>query len=268
MASSRCDSTTKCRGKSGRITCAATARTRRGPPSTSIRDQREWSPDRFACGATRPDHRSEPIDTAPWGRPQSRVKALEGRRRSQSMETKRMKTFVTGLDEILSGGLPTGHVRRRLHVLDGASIRKGLLPGPSQVWMDFMYRTMNTKKDIWGIDLLVIDSLEALEVLAQMQDRRTDLFGLLEWLRDFGATSLLVTEGATDELIVENDGTHIRRDEGFLADGIIELKMHPISDTDVQRRIRVIKMRGSHHKTGFYTLVFEDGRFQATRAMS
>ena len=240
------------------------------------------------------------------------------------METKRMKTFVTGLDEILSGGLPrghvvlvsghpgtmkstfayamlyhnakeraarglyitleqtrksfesqmasmgfdTGHVRRRLHVLDGASIRKGLLPGPSQVWMDFMYRTMNTKKDIWGIDLLVIDSLEALEVLAQMQDRRTDLFGLLEWLRDFGATSLLVTEGATDELIVENDGKHIRRDEGFLADGIIELKMHPISDTDVQRRIRVIKMRGSHHKTGFYTLVFEDGRFQATRAMS
>ena len=52
------------------------------------------------------------------------------------------------------------------------------------------------------------------------------------------------------------------------ADGIIEVKMHQFSDVDVQRRIRVVKMRGSNHRTGFNALVFEDARFQVTRVIS
>lgn len=44
--------------------------------------------------------------------------------------------------------------------------------------------------------------------------------------------------------------------------------MHSISDVDIQRRIRVVKMRGSNHKTGFYALVFDEGHFQVTRVMS
>ena len=44
--------------------------------------------------------------------------------------------------------------------------------------------------------------------------------------------------------------------------------MHPISDVEVQRRVRILKMRGSHHRTGFSALVFEDGRFQVTPVIS
>jgi len=44
--------------------------------------------------------------------------------------------------------------------------------------------------------------------------------------------------------------------------------MHQITDVEVQRRIRVSKMRGAHHRTGFSALVFEDGRFQVTSVIS
>jgi KaiC/GvpD/RAD55 family RecA-like ATPase len=44
--------------------------------------------------------------------------------------------------------------------------------------------------------------------------------------------------------------------------------MHQISDAEVQRRLRVVKMRGSNHRTGFHAIVFEDGRFQITSIMS
>ncbi len=44
--------------------------------------------------------------------------------------------------------------------------------------------------------------------------------------------------------------------------------MHPISDVEIQRRIRVQKMRGSHHKTGFSALVFDEGHFQVVPVIS
>ncbi len=59
-----------------------------------------------------------------------------------------------------------------------------------------------------------------------------------------------------------------RNDEEYLADGIIQLRLQQINDLDVQRRIRCYKMRSTNHKTGSYALVFEDGVFSATRAMS
>src|SRR6266545_67043 len=231
------------------------------------------------------------------GRVVSRSRARSG---SEALETAKIQTYIDGLDDALGGGFPVGHVllisglpgtmksslsyailhgnahergakclyvsleqtRRSLeaqmaamgfdveavrgdvHILDVATIQKEIGKSATKPWMEFLRRTLQTKKDIDGVDLVVIDSLEALEVLAKFEDRRTDLFRLFEWLRDLGATTVI------------------------LADGVLELKMHSISDVEVQRRIRVVKMRGSHHKTGFSALVFEDGRFQVTSVIS
>src|SRR3989441_4725237 len=112
--------------------------------------------------------------------------------------------------------------------------------------------------------LVVIDSLEALEVLAKFEDRRTELFHLFEWLRDLGATTLVLAEAASEASYLGLEAPQPRRDEADLADGIIELKMHPISDVEIQRRIRVQKMRGAHHQTGFSALIFDEGRFPIT----
>jgi circadian clock protein KaiC len=240
------------------------------------------------------------------------------------METKKVSTYIDGLDEVLGGGLPAGHVilvsglpgtmkstlsyailhwnarergakclyvsleqtrksledqmkamgfdveavRGDLHILDVGTIQKEIGKSATKPWMEFLRRTLTTRKDIDGVDLIVLDSLEALEVLAKFTDRRTELFQFFEWLRDLGATSLVLAEASSEAPFLGLETPQPRRDETFLADGIMELKMHQISDVEVQRRIRVSKMRGSHHKTGFSALVFEDGRFQVTSVIS
>ena len=240
------------------------------------------------------------------------------------MDTKKVPTYIEGLDEVLGGGLPAGHVvllsglpgtmkstlsyailhanarerdakclyisleqtrksleaqmaamgfdveavRGDVHILDVGSIQKEIGKSASKPWMEFLRRTLQTKKDIDGVDLVAVDSLEALEVLAKFEDRRTELFRFFEWLRDLGATTIILAEAASEAPFLGLEAPQPRRDETFLADGILELKMHPISDVEVQRRIRVLKMRGSHHKTGFSALVFEEGRFQITSVIS
>jgi circadian clock protein KaiC len=240
------------------------------------------------------------------------------------MESKKVLTYIEGLDDTLGGGLPVGHVvllsglpgtmkstlsyailyrnarergakclyvsleqtrksledqmsamgfdvesvRGDVHILDVGTIQKEIGKSATKPWMEFLRRTLTTRRDIDGVDLVVIDSLEALEVLAKFADRRSDLFKFFEWLRDLGSTTLVLAEASTDAPFLGLEAPQPRRDETFLADGIMELKMHPITDVEVQRRIRVTKMRGAHHKTGFSALVFEEGRFQVTPVIS
>src|SRR5207245_8409202 len=97
---------------------------------------------------------------------------------------------------------------------------------------------------------------------------RPDRCILVVYVRELGATGLVLAEAAREASYLGLEAPLPRRDEAYLADGIIELKMHPISDVEIQRRIRVQKMRGSHHKTGFSALVFDEGRFQVVPVIS
>jgi len=171
-------------------------------------------------------------------------------------------------DQMAAMGFDVEGVRGDVHILDVGTIQKEIGKSATKPWMEFLRRTLTTKKDIDGVDLIVVDSLEALEVLAKFSDRRTELFQFFEWLRDLGATTLVLAEAASEAPFLGLEAPQPRRDETFLADGILELKMHPITDVEVQRRIRVSKMRGAHHRTGFSALVFEDGRFQVTSVIS
>jgi KaiC/GvpD/RAD55 family RecA-like ATPase len=156
----------------------------------------------------------------------------------------------------------------KVHILDVGSLQKEMATATAPVWVDFLKRSIERKREVDGVDLLVLDSLEAFDVLARWTDRRTELFRFFEWLRDLGATSFVLTESPPEPSPLAWLHPRERQDEGFLADGIVHLKMHEISDLDIQRRLRVIKMRSANHKTGYYALVFEDGRFGVTRAMS
>ena len=59
-----------------------------------------------------------------------------------------------------------------------------------------------------------------------------------------------------------------RFDEGYLADGVISLKLQSIGESDVQRRIRAVKLRSTNHKTGYFSLMFSDGMFRATQVIN
>ena len=166
-------------------------------------------------------------------------------------------------------GFDTDRARESIHILDLGTIQKELGRSATKPWMEFLRRTVETKKKIDGVDLVVIDSLEALDVLAKFEDRRTDLFHLFEWLRGLGATAFVLTESPPEPFVpILDPSSQPRDDAGYLADGIVHLKLHPVSDVEMQRRVRIVKMRGANHKTGFYALMFEGGRFSVTPAMS
>ncbi len=164
-------------------------------------------------------------------------------------------------------GFKVKDVAGKLHVLDIATLQKRMQDGENAPWIDFLQRAIEFRKELGVVDLIAIDSLEALEVLAAFQDRRRDLFRLFDWFRGQDATSFLITESSPEPSL--SVLLHARGNEpDYLADGIIHLKMHEVSDVDIQRRIRAVKMRAVNHKTGFYALVFENGVFSVTRAMS
>ena len=140
------------------------------------------------------------------------------------------------------------------------------LLGEKKDWLEGLRAGIQSVKEQRGLDLIVIDSLEALEVLAKFKDRRREIYRLFEWLRDLGITSFLVTE--RPDWVVAGHVLQGRYDEEFLADGVIHLRMHLVTDLTAQRRLRVVKMRGTKHNTGYLAMDFDEGRFRVTRAMS
>src|SRR5256886_13761434 len=100
-----------------------------------------------------------------------------------------------------------------------------------------------------GVALIVGDSLEALEVLAKFSDRRTELFQFFEWLRDLGATTLVLGEAASEAPFLGLEAPQPRRGDTFLPGGVLELKMHPITEVEAESRVRASKKWGSDPQT-------------------
>jgi circadian clock protein KaiC len=167
------------------------------------------------------------------------------------------------LEHMASLGMGDPGAAANITTLDMGNIRKNLnyLQGRG-TWLDLfkMYCTNVMKAD--SISILVVDSLDVLEAMAKMEDRRAELYFLFEWLRGLGPLTILISEKPL------NPGTAAPPEEAYLADGIIALEMHPTTDLFVQRRLRVVKMRSTKHETGYYALSYDDGGFEVTRAVT
>ena len=168
------------------------------------------------------------------------------------------------LKQMESLGLKLEVPRGSLVVLDPKTASN--LLGERPDWIEALQAGIASIKAQRGLDLIAIDSLEALEVLAKFKDRRREMYRLFEWLRDQDLTSFVITE--RPDWIVAGHVLQGRWDEDFLADGVVHLRMHMVSDLDAQRRLRVVKMRGTRHETGYLAMVLDEGRFRVTRAMS
>jgi len=162
-----------------------------------------------------------------------------------------------------SMGMNPEKVRDMVNVLDLGIIRKKLKEiSAGSSWLHVFKSYLTNLKENLNYSILVIDSLEVLETMAEISNRRTELFYLFEWLRDLDATVFLISESSSERMM---DG---KFDEGYLSDGIIALKMQVIRDVETQRRIRCVKMRETNHDPSYYSLLYNNGKFQVTRVIS
>jgi KaiC/GvpD/RAD55 family RecA-like ATPase len=160
-------------------------------------------------------------------------------------------------------GMRTEDVKQTLHVLDLGLIRKNLKHvAGGDSWMQVFKGYLSSLKNDLNYSVIAIDSLGVLETISDMSNRRTDLFYLFEWLRDLNATVFLISEVSPDRLF---EGAY---DEGYLADGIITLKMQVVREVETQRRIRCVKMRETNHDPSYFSLLYNGGKFQVTKAIS
>ncbi|MFQ6128085.1 MAG: RAD55 family ATPase [Thermoplasmata archaeon] len=171
--------------------------------------------------------------------------------------------------QMYSMGFTKQNPQKNIEIFDIARIkREAGERTEAKFWIEYMKKVINLKRKVSDFDLFVLDSLDAMEFLERAEGKRSQLFHLFEWLREWNVTAFLTTEAPSEPTIQGLTSAEKRNESDYLADGIIHLKMHQVNDVDVQRRIRCIKMRGTWHETSYFALVFENGVFSITRPMS
>lgn len=131
--------------------------------------------------------------------------------------------------------------------------------------ISLLRRKIDEMRDRMGFELVVIDSLDGLHLVMNPENARVSMFEFFEWMRNAGLTCLVVCEESLESSDPRGSKIHY---EDFLADGIIELRMEPINNIDIQRRIRCVKMRGTKHSTDYYSFFYDGSGFEIARAIS
>jgi len=91
-----------------------------------------------------------------------------------------------------------------------------------------------------------------------MENPRREMFQLFTALKELGLTTFLIAETPFGSNTLTEFG------EDFLADGIIQLRHVEVGETDVQLRIRIVKMRMMRHVHNYLALTHDGERFVAT----
>lgn len=130
-------------------------------------------------------------------------------------------------------------------------------------WLEILEKYIEQRVRVNSFDLVAVDSLAALYSLSRLEHPRRDLFHFFGFLRSLDATTFLISEVPSG-----GDGRLGRYDEEFLCDGIFFLKHFEKGETDVQLRIRCVKMRRTRHESGWFALIRAEDSFQITRAIS
>ena len=158
----------------------------------------------------------------------------------------------------------TGLEDMELYILDIGRIRlEHKAEELAKNWLEVLQKYIEQRVRVNNFDLIVIDSLDALYSLSHLENPRRELFHFFGFLRSLNATAFLVSEIPSGP-----HGGYGRYDEEFLVDGILHLKHAPVGDTDVQLRIRCVKLRRSKHEHGDFALVRTGDVFQITRVIS
>jgi circadian clock protein KaiC len=161
--------------------------------------------------------------------------------------------------QMLSLGMDLDEVKN-LNIVDLSEFRKEAGNEEGMDWLDaFVALTERYKKEE-GLDVLAIDSLDALYSLTHMANPRKQLFHFFRRLKELDVTCFLISE------IPRGSQTFGKYDvEEFLSDAILHLRIKEVeigSTTSVRRYIGVAKMRRTNHDADYYPFLIIDDRFE------
>ena len=165
-------------------------------------------------------------------------------------------------------GLPLDAVQGELSVLDLAALRKSLPKPEEQPWLDLFKLYVKGLRASFDYRLLVIDSLDALEILAKYENPRKEFFDLVLWIRTLGCTTFILGELPSPVTPGGRLGRTAlaKHKEEYLVDGILHVRLVRQGEFGMQRQLRVVKMRGVRHSSDYHVLVFDNG-FKVTSVL-
>src|SRR2546425_4579299 len=154
-------------------------------------------------------------------------------------------------------GMDPDAARGNLSILDLGALRAKVEEARGPAWLDLFKMYTQTLRATFPYDFLVLDSLNALEILAKFERHRREVFELFKWLRGLGATAFVTSEVPPESEAGGDYRSFANHREDYLSDGILHLKLAKRGDFGGQRQIRVVKMRGERHSTDYHALVFD-----------
>jgi len=157
----------------------------------------------------------------------------------------------------------TGIDKLDLHILDVGKIRlEHKEEELTKNWLEVLMKYIEHRVGVNKFDLVIIDSLAALYSLTKFNNARRELFHFFGFLKQLHGTVILISE------ISSGNSKFAAFDEDFLADGIIYLRHYEMGETNIQLRIRCVKLRRRKHKQGYFALIHENNRFAITKVIS
>lgn len=150
-----------------------------------------------------------------------------------------------------------------VYILDMGQLRKGLHRSESMKdWFTILLEIVKEAVNSSGYQVLAIDSLEALYALTDLKAPRREMFHFLASLKELGLTTFLIAETPFGSSRLAQWG------EDFMADGILHLRHVEVGETDVQLRLRCVKMRWVNHDHNALALNHDGQKFFVTHVIS
>src|SRR2546427_226785 len=186
--------------------------------------------------------------------------ALPSRRAQRTAAT---KAFLpkSGFEEYFS---PMKNLHESsVYILDMGQLRRGLARSESSKdWFTILFEIIKEAVSASGYGVLALDSLEALYALSEIKTPRREMFHFLSSIKELGLTTFLIAEQPFRSARLAQCG------EDFLADGILNLRQAQHGETDVQLRLRCIKMRWMNHDHNALALNHDGQKFFVTHVIS
>jgi circadian clock protein KaiC len=127
---------------------------------------------------------------------------------------------------------------------------------PEAMGLEDLLVTLRMSLEEFNPSLVVLDSISSIEHSSSEKGFRQFMIGLASLLREHGQSALL-----TQTVLGNEAATHTAPYLSTIADAILTLD-YTVGRSDIDRTLRILKMRGSSHVTHPYRLIIAQGGLQ------